>query len=100
MKLRIIDLMDYYQGNPSVPLTPYRKTAVHRAGEFRNEEKRAKAGRIKQGMMAAALPSHDCRVNSFFSLGEPTASAHLGKRGGGREFSSDGDLREFRVHQR
>ena len=54
MKLRIIDLMDYYQGNPSVPLTPYRKTAVHRAGEFRNEEKRAKAGRIKQGMMAAA----------------------------------------------
>ena len=25
MKLRIIDLMDYYQGNPSVPLTPYRK---------------------------------------------------------------------------
>ena len=54
MKLRIIDLMDYYQGNPSVPLMPYRKTAVHRAGEFRNEEKRAKAGRIKQGMMAAA----------------------------------------------
>jgi hypothetical protein len=51
MKISIMDLMDHYQGDATIPLTPYREASAF----AQSDKKRAKTGHAKQIMTAAAL---------------------------------------------
>jgi hypothetical protein len=51
MKISIMDLMDHYQGDATIPLTPYGKASAF----AQSNEKRSKTGHTKQIMTAAAL---------------------------------------------